>query len=54
MEMTETKRETSAVGMVVAIVVLAAIVGMLLLVRGPEDQDRSGAVAPVATLTIRA
>jgi hypothetical protein len=39
---------------VVGLVVVAAIIVLLLVARGPEDQDRSGAVAPVAAITLRA
>jgi hypothetical protein len=48
----ETER-FSAVSWVVGIVVVAAIIGLLLLARGPEDQDRSGAFAPTAGITQR-
>jgi hypothetical protein len=46
--------QSSPVGWVVGIVVVAAVIGLLLFARGPEEQDRSGAVAPIATITIRA
>ena len=39
---------------VVAIVVVAAIVGLLLLVRGPENQDRADVVAPSAAVSLAA
>ena len=39
---------------VVAIIVVAAIVGLLLVVRGPENQDRSGVDAPSAALSLAA
>jgi hypothetical protein len=46
--------KSSADGWIVGIVIVAAIVGLLLVARGPEDQDRSGAVAPVAAITLHA
>jgi hypothetical protein len=49
----ETERSSPA-AWVVGIVVAAAIIGLLLVARGPEDQDRSGAVAVVAAITLRA
>ena len=53
--MTQTGTErTSSTTWIVGIAVAAAIIGLLLFARGPEDQDRSGAVAPVATITLRA
>jgi hypothetical protein len=44
--------KSSPAGWVVGIVVVAAVIGLLLFARGPEDQDRSGAVAPVAAITL--
>ena len=49
-----TTETSSPVGWVVGIVIVAAIIGLLLLARGPEDQDRSGAMAPTAVITVRA
>jgi hypothetical protein len=46
--------KSSAAGWIVGLLIVAAIVGLLLVARGPEDQDRSGAVAPTATLIQRA
>jgi hypothetical protein len=46
--------KTSAARWVVGIVLVAAIIGLLLLARGPEDQDRSGAELPTAAITLRA
>jgi hypothetical protein len=42
------------VGLIVAIVVLAALVGMLLLVRGPQDQDHARIPGSVAAIMLRA
>ena len=49
-----TSERSSAAGWVVGIVVVAAILGLLIFARGPEDQDRSGAMAPTAAITLRA
>jgi hypothetical protein len=43
--------EKRSTGWIVGIVVVAAIIGLLLLARGPEDQDRSGAMALSAVTT---
>jgi hypothetical protein len=52
---TEKPSETgSTVGLIVAIVVLAALVGMLLLVRGPQDQDHARIPGSVAAIMLRA
>ena len=52
--MTEVIEHRSPTGWIVGIVVVAAIVGLLLFARGPDDQDRSGAMAPAAVITTRA
>jgi hypothetical protein len=49
--MTEDTENRSTTGWIVGIVVVAAIIGLLLFARGPEDQDRSGAMAPAAVIT---
>jgi hypothetical protein len=48
----ETQRSSPA-AWIVGVVVAVAIIGLLVFARGPEDQDRSGAVAPTAAITQR-
>jgi hypothetical protein len=52
--MTSVTEKNSRTGWIAGIVVVVAIIGLLLLARGPADQDRSGAMAPSTVVTIRA
>ena len=47
----ETRQVIALLNVIVGLLVVIAIVLLVILARGPEDQERSGASVPVAAMT---